>query len=271
MTFRIGSIRKRIPYVVILLSAISNMAYAQNPPSSNSPLVVAAGSLRQAMDEILAAYRAQDGQQFSVRYGPSGKLREEIEQGLKVDVFASASVEHTEALAKSRLLGASHEFTHNDLCIVSRPSLPSDVGALLQALANPAFRLATSTPRADPMGDYTWQFFHHAERRQPGIFQLLDAKALKLSGSAAPAPGSKPPYIAAFEQDQADAYVMYCTNAVANTRALPDLKLLRIPDELNVRSAYGIAAHPSSVEGGRLVGFIMSPAGHAILDKHGFH
>jgi ABC-type molybdate transport system substrate-binding protein len=69
MTFRIGSIRKRIPYVVILLSAISNMAYAQNPPSSSSPLVVAAGSLRQAMDELLAAYRAQDGQQFSVRYG----------------------------------------------------------------------------------------------------------------------------------------------------------------------------------------------------------
>lgn len=253
--------------VVIHVAAFSGMAYAQNV----HPLLLAAGSLREAMGEMLAAYQAHGGKQFSVRYGPSGKLREEIEQGLKVDVFASASVDHSKALADHKLLGNSKEFTHNDLCIVSRPALPSNADDLLRALGNSALKLATSTPVADPMGDYTWQFFRQADRKHPGIYAVLDAKALKLSGGTAPAINSKPPYVSAFEQGQADAYVMYCTNAVATLKALPELHMLRIPDELNVRSAYGIVAHSSSSEGERLVGFVLSPAGQAILEKHGFH
>lgn len=247
------------------------MAYAQNAPPLSPSLLVAAGSLREAMGDILTAYQAQGGQQLSVRYGPSGKLREEIEQGLKVAVFASASVDHTEALSGSKLLGGSKEFTHNDFCIISRSTLPRNVDNLLQALGDPAMRLATSTPGADPMGDYTWQFFRQADRRIPGIYDVLGAKALKLSSSTAPVPDSRPPYVTAFERGQADAYVMYCTNAVATLKALPELHVLRIPDELNMRSAYGIAAHPSSTEGARRVGFVLSPAGQAMLEKHGFY
>lgn len=271
MTSSTRSIGKWILCAAFPLAAFSGMAHAQNQLSLSPPLLVAAGSLREVMGDILTAYRAQGGQQFNVRYGPSGKLREEIEQGLKVDVFASASVDHTEALAGRKLLDASKEFTRNDLCIVSRLELPSNADNLLQALGSPALRLATSTPIADPMGDYTWQFFRLADRKHPGSYAVLDAKALKLSGGTAPAPNSKPPYVSAFEQGQADAYVMYCTNAVATLKALPELNMLRIPDELNVRSAYGIAAHPSSTEGERLANFILSPAGQAILEKHGFH
>lgn len=260
-----------ILYAGLSSAAFSGMAYAQNQSPADAPLLVAAGSLRAAMGEILTAYRAQGGKQFSARYGPSGKLREEIEQGLRVDVFASASVDHTEALAGRELLGPSREFTHNDLCIVSTQALPSDVDGLLRALGDSGLRLATSTPVVDPMGDYTWQFFRRADRVHSGIYAVLDAKARKLSGSAAPAPSSKPPYVTAFEQGQADAYVMYCTNAVSTLKALPALNMLRIPDGLNVLSAYGIAAHPSSAEGERLVGFVLGPAGQAILERHGFH
>jgi molybdenum ABC transporter molybdate-binding protein len=266
-----GCFKAQILAVAILVSTYPNMIHAQSASPAQPPLVVAAGSLRQAMDDILRAYQEKGGQRFEVRYGPSGNLRKEIETGLKVDAFASASVDHTEALAAAKLLGPSKEFTHNDLCIVSRTRLAADTSGLLQSLSDPALRLATSTPVADPMGDYTWQFFRNAERRQPGIYQLLDTKALKLSGSAAPAAGNKPPYVTAFEQNQADAYVMYCTNAVATAKAVPGLHTVRIPDELNVPGAYGIAAHPSSAEGEGLVRFILSRDGQAILEQYEFH
>ncbi len=51
------------------------------------------------------------------------------------------------------------------------------------------------------------------------------------------ATGQKPPYVTAFEDDKAGAYVMYCTNAVSTRRALPYLAVVRIPDRLTVRSA----------------------------------
>ena len=252
-------------------AALEQDSAAASGATAQAPLLLAAGSLRAAFQDILAAYRAGGGGAFEVRYGPSGKLRQEIERGAGADVFASASSEHTEALAKGGLLGASRVFAHNDLCVVSTPQTGLRTETLLETLRSPQLRLATSTPVSDPMGDYTWQFFQKAEGQQPGSYAVLDAKALKLSGAASPDPNSSLPYITAFEQDRADAYIMYCTNAVLVTQALPHLATLRIPDSLNVRSSYGIAARQGSDEGEALLRFVLSQPGQAILKKYGFH
>ncbi len=242
----------------------------QAQQAASQPQLAAAGSLNQAMKDIMAAYEAQGGTRFAAEFGPSGKLRKDIEAGKKVDVFASASTEHTEALAKQKLLGPSRLLTHNDLCVIAQPSLGLKENNLLEVLSRPQVRVATSTPVSDPMGDYTWQFFKNADKQQPGLYATFDAKALKLSGAAAPAPGAKPPYITAFEDNKADAYIMYCTNAVSTKKAVPQLDIVRIPDELNVRSAYGIAARTDSAEGQRFVEFVMQDAGQAILKQYGF-
>jgi len=233
--------------------------------------VFAAGSLREAMAELGDAYRAQSGVGTAVTYGPSGRLRETIEHGSRADVFASAAVEHTDALAAQGLLARSVTFAFNDLCVVSTPALELTEANLVQTLLNPAVRLATSTPVSDPMGDYTRQFFRNVDRGHPGAFARFEAKALRLSGASAPAPGQPPPYVTAFEDGKADAYIMYCTNAASTLRALPHLRVQRIPDGWNVRSAYGIGAAPSSLAGARFVAFVLGPEGQAILRRHGFH
>jgi ABC-type molybdate transport system substrate-binding protein len=142
---------------------------------------------------------------------------------------------------------------------------------LLQVLTDPRTRLATSTPVSDPMGDYTWQFFRKAGSHRPGSYEVLSSKAIRLSGVLALNPDRKPPYVAAFEENRADAYVMYCTNAVSTRREVPTLAITRIPDELNVRSAYAIGASPGSEAGQRFVRFVLSADGQRILKKHGFN
>lgn len=234
------------------------------------PQLLAAGSLRSAMDEIMAVYELHGGMAFHAQYGPSGKLRQEIEAGVPVDVFASASVGHTEALAQQNLLGPSTLFTHNDLCVLARPGLDAYGGDLLKLLLDPAVRVATSTPVSDPMGDYTWQFFRNADRRQPGFYEVMNAKAIRLSGTRIPAAEERLPYITAFEEDKADAYIMYCTNAIWTRTVLPQLRVIAIANDLNVRSAYGIAAGTQSEQGRRFVQFVLTTAGQAILKKYGF-
>ncbi len=235
-----------------------------------SPMIVAAGSLCIAMNEIIQTYHAQGGSAFAAKYGPSGKLRQEIEAGAKVDVFASASTEHTQALAQQKLLGPFEVFTHNDLCVVVRPELDLSADNMLDVLSAPSVRVATSTPVSDPMGDYTWQFFKNAEKKHAGFYQLLDAKARKLSGAIVPAAGENLPYISAFEDDKADAYIMYRTNALITKEALPHLNVVGIPDDLNVRSDYGIAADLYSAAGKDFVRFTMQTPAQNILKKHGF-
>jgi molybdenum ABC transporter molybdate-binding protein len=235
-----------------------------------SPLILAAGSLHLAMDEITLAHQAQGGATFKTKYGPSGKLRQKIEAGAKVDVFASASIDHTQALAQQKLLGPSEVFTHNDLCVIARPELNLSADNMLQVLSRPSVRVATSTPVSDPMGDYTWQFFKNADRKHAGFYQMLDAKARKLSGASVPATGERLPYITAFEDDKADAYMLYCTNAMITKKALPYLNVVRISDELNVRSDYGIAADLHWAVGKNFVRFIMQAPAQNILKKQGF-
>ncbi len=249
----------------------SKLVHGQNPSMNDtSPVIVAAGSLRVAMNEIVQVYQAQGGPAFMTKYGPSGKLRQEIEAGAKIDVFASASTEHTQALAQQKLLGPFEVFTHNDLCVIVKPELNLSADNMLDVLSQPSVRVATSTPVSDPMGDYTWQFFRNADKKHAGFYQMLDAKARRLSGASVPAAGEKLPYITAFEDDKADAYILYCTNAVITKTVLPHLNVVRISDDLNVRSDYGIAADLHSAVGKDFVRFIMQAPAQNILKKHGF-
>ena len=57
--------------------------------------------------------------------------------------------------------------------------------------ARPGVKLGTSTPRADPAGDYAWEVFRKADKLKPGAFAALEKKALQLTGgpNATAAPG----------------------------------------------------------------------------------
>lgn len=54
-------------------------------------------------------------------------------------------------------------FARNRLCVLSRTSLGSTAESVVDRMMDPAFRLATSTPGADPGGDHAWQVFEKAE------------------------------------------------------------------------------------------------------------
>jgi ABC-type molybdate transport system substrate-binding protein len=233
-------------------------------------LVMAAGSLRGALEDIVAAYRAAGGEAFQGLYGPSGSLRERIEAGEKTDAFASASLEHLQILANSGFVEAPATFACNALCLVSRPELTFNATHFVDVLCNPALRLATSTPGSDPMGDYTWQLFRNIDITHPGAFERLDRKALRLSGARIPGENEPSPYLLAFKEDKTDVYIMYSTNALVLKQCMPELEILRIPDTYNVRCEYGIAAATGSDRGRDFTAFARSAAGQGILRRHGF-
>ena len=106
---------------LVLCMAISGSTnvLAQAPADARVALL-AAGSLKNAMDEIGQAFQRETGVGVNGSFGPSGKLRKEIEAGRNMDVFASASIEHTDALLEKKLVAQSVVFAHNDLCVVSR-------------------------------------------------------------------------------------------------------------------------------------------------------
>ena len=165
-------------------SLILGIALMAGAVSGQEPAVrlYAAGSLRAAMTEIIEAFNASGGPAVNATFGASGLLRARIEKGEPADVFASADMGHPQALALAGRSAAPVVFARNRLCALVAQGVEVTTDTLLERMLDPRIKLGTSTPRADPGGDYAWQLFEKAEQLRPGAFKALDAKALKLTG-----------------------------------------------------------------------------------------
>lgn len=204
--------------------------------------VFAAGSLREALNCIALDHEARTGRKITLCFGASGLLRERIEQGEGAQVFASADMGHPQRLADAGGWQAPRVFTRNELCALTSDLVDATQDSLLRTLLDPRVRIGTSTPKADPSGDYAWALFRRAEQAQRGAYAVLDAKALRLTGhpQAPHAPAGQGTYAWLMDTGQADVFLTYRTNAIAARREVPRLRVVELPAPLQVGAAYGL-------------------------------
>jgi molybdenum ABC transporter molybdate-binding protein len=96
------------------------------PSGADTVQLYAAGSLRAALTDVAKAFEAASGDAVQAKYGPSGLLKDEIAVGAKADVFASANMEHPQALSAAGKSGPVLLFARNRLCALVKPGLKVD-------------------------------------------------------------------------------------------------------------------------------------------------
>jgi len=235
--------------------------------------VLAAGSLTDAFNDLLRRFPAPRNDIATPEYGPSGLLREQIEAGAPADVLASADMDQARRLAADHPERSVINFTRNRLCALARKTVGLTAENMLDRLLDPAVRLATSTPGADPGGDYAWAMFARAEGLHPGAKAILEAKAQKLVGGGAKTPllvAGKGAVEGVFLADRADVMLGYCSGSADVMRAVPDLVSVPVPSDLAGAPAYGMVlmnANPLTL---RFAVFVMSEEGQAVLRARGF-
>jgi molybdate transport system substrate-binding protein len=245
-----------------------------HPAMAADPVTLyAAGSLKAALTDVAKAYEGAYGMPVEAEFAASGLLRERIEGGASVDVFASANMAHPGALMAAGWGGPVALFARNQLCALARAEVELSPASFLDVILDPDVRLGTSTPKADPSGDYAWQLFEQAGALRPGSFATLDAKALKLTGGpdSEKAPEGRNTYGWLMEEDRADVLLTYCTNAVLARKEVPELQIVSLPDELAVGADYGLIVRQDAPDAAwRLALFILAPEGQSILADYGF-
>ena len=262
--------------VTALVAALGGCASAPGgaPVADVVPLqVYAAGSLRGALTDIARDHEARTGQKVVLTLGASGLLRDRIEKGEPAQVFASADMDHPQRLAARGGWQAPTVFTRNALCALTSEQINATPDTLLATLLRGDVRVGTSTPKADPSGDYAWAMFRRADAVQPGAYALLDAKALKLTGGA---DSPKPPagqgtYAWVMGQRQADVFLTYCTNAVAAQAEVPRLRVVQLPASLQVGAAYGLTVRSGAPAAAQAFARALQElAAQAVLRRLGF-
>lgn len=257
------------------LAAISFIAYGAiaMPASADTVQLYAAGSLKAALSDVAKAYEAASGHKVEAKFGPSGLLKNELAGGAKADVFASANMTHPKALHDAGKSGPATLFTRNKLCALVKPGLKVDSASLLDRILDPSIKLGTSTPRADPSGDYAFESFRKAEALKPGAQAALEKKALQLTGakgSAAP-PAGRVTYGWHVAEGRADIFLTYCTNAMAAQKQNPGQQIVTLPEALAVGADYGLTVmNGASMAAQKFAQYIVSPEGQKILAGYGF-
>ena len=223
--------------------------------------VYAASSLTEAFGELEEIFEsAHPSVDVSITFAGSQVLRLQIEQGAPADVFASANMDHMQALVDSGLVEEGHVFAQNDLVIIVPPDNPAAIEELGDL--GEAQRLVIGTASV-PAGQYAREILRRAAPSHEEGFEAIVMSRVVSEESNVRLARAK------VELGEADAAIVYRTDAGSSDR----VRVVEIPRELNVIANYPIGVVPA---GGardaadawvRLVG---SAEGRSVLERHGF-
>jgi molybdate transport system substrate-binding protein len=258
----------------VVLASAATGAVAQ----ANDVLTVhAAGSLRAALTKIAEDYAAAPGgQKVNLIFGASGLLRDRLLGGERSDVFASANMEHPQALAAAGKAEAVQAFARNALCALAAPGFALNGRTLAQRLLDADVKVGISTPKADPSGDYAFEMFERVESSgaaPAGSAARLKDKALQLTGgpNSPPPPPDRNVYGALMAEGKADVFITYCTNARLAQQEVAAMQVLPIPEAINVWARYGVTVlQPATPQARKFAAFVLGAAGQQRLAAVGF-
>ncbi len=262
--------------LIAMLVLLASTTPAMTQASRDELSVYAAGSLRTALTDLARAFERDTPATVKLSFGAPGLLKDRIEAGEAAQVFASANMDRPQALRNSGKAETVRPFARNALCALASGVFALQGKTLAQRLLDTDVRVGTSTPRADPSGDYAFQMFERIEASGAagvGSAAALKAKALQLTGgpnSPQPPAGSNV-YGVLVNQGKADVFITYCTSATEAKQQVPALQLLPVPEAINVSALYGLTTlRPVGPTALAFVDFVVGPAGQKILATYGF-
>lgn len=262
---------KKLPRCLCLLLLAGGLAAKAGAAAPEVVEIYSAGSLRGVVGDL--AKEAQSAWNIEVKptFGGSGLMRERIEKGETPDLFLSADLASPLKLEQAgKTLVPAIAIARNRMCIVSRPQLALSASNLIDRLLAKGVRIRTSTPVADPAGDYAWAIFDRIEQLRPGAGAALKEKAqASMSLPMKPAEPNQNPMAALFNAHQVDAAITYCSGIPGLLKDAPSLASLPVPPALDPHPIDGMAVLTNKPAALRLALWLLSEKGQAVVAQQG--
>jgi molybdate transport system substrate-binding protein len=241
----------------ILFGSIWSPALAQD----KSLTVFAAASMKNALDDVNAAYTAKTGVKISASYAASSALAKQIEQGAPADIFLSADTDWMDyATAKKNINEPTRvNLLGNSIVLIAPKDSKIDNVAIgpgfdLATLAGDG-KIATGDVKAVPVGKYA-----KAALEKLGAWQAAEPKfAMADSVRAA---------LTLVARGEAVLGIVYSTDA----KVEPGVKIVgTFPADSHPPIIYPVAATTTAKpEAKDYLDYLHSQAAKAVLEKYGF-
>jgi molybdate transport system substrate-binding protein len=219
-------------------------------------LVFAAASLTEALQELGGVWEAAGHGHVAFSFGASSDLARQIHAGAPADVFFSADAARLANLEQAGLVesGASRNVLSNTLVVVTSPDAAAAIGEV--ADLKKTKRIALANPESVPAGMYARKWLESL-----GLWVALRDKVVPTLDVRAA--------LAAVEGDQADAGVVYATDAAISKKARV---ALRVPRDQGPPIVYAVAplAHAKHPDAEAVARFLASRTAAPVYERFGF-
>jgi molybdate transport system substrate-binding protein len=240
---------------------------AEVPRIQGQLTIFTAASLTEAFKEMgVNIEQANPGTKVFFNFAGSPTLRTQLAQGARADVFASADEPNMQGAQKEGTIASEPRlFVRNQLVAIVPAANPAQL-MRLQDLAKPGVKLVL-TNKEVPVGNYARQAL--AKMSQDAAFGVEFATHV-LANLVSEETNVKQ-VVAKVQLGEAHAGIVYASDVTPAVRGA--VQMLAIPEPFNVIAHYPIAVvreAPNAAGARAFIDYVLSPAGQAILTKHGF-
>lgn len=253
----------RVTYLAAV-AALSLAFQAASPHAAlaDDPIVFAAASLKNALDDVAALYKEKTGKGVTLSYAGSSTLATQIEQGAPADIFFSADIDWMDSLEKRNLIDKDSRVTllgntivlvaptGSDATIEIGPDMP------LAELLGSDGHLAMANVDSVPAGLYGKAALEHL-----GVWQSVAGRVVQADNVRAA--------LAFVASGEAPLGIVYATDALVE----PAVKLVGVfPRDSHPPILYPVALTSSSKnpDAGTFLDFLKSEAARPAFEKEGF-
>jgi molybdate transport system substrate-binding protein len=244
---------------LVLLSAVTTAHIAN--AQEKKIMVFAAASMKNALDDVDAAFTKQSGTNVVVSYDASSFLIKQIENGAPANVFVSADMKWMDYGSEKKLIkdDTRVNLLGNELVLIAPKDSPIGnvtigQGFDLAKLAGDG-RIATGDVRAVPVGIYA-----KAALEKLGVWSTVEPKMAMAANVRAA--------LALVARGEAPLGIVYSTDA----KIEPNVKIVGVfPEDSHPPIIYPVAATASAnADTASYLAFLRSPSAQSVFENYGF-
>ena len=198
--------------------------------------IMAADALPKPITEIGNIFKKEHpGVKIDYDFLGAGVLKGDIEEGVPCDIFLSANGKFQRQLRHKGFLKSYKVFAYDYLAAATPYNNPADVtpSNLIQKLMDPNVALTTSSPHADPAGDYTWKMFKIINKQFPGAFKKITGHANHLLDAALVMP--------LLASGNTDLGILYTSQLLELKRSGAKINIIAIPRKYNTHAKFTVS------------------------------
>jgi|YelNatPaOPRAMG01_1025707.scaffolds.fasta_scaffold01425_18 molybdate transport system substrate-binding protein len=195
--------------------------------------IMAADALPKPITEIGAIFKKEHpGVKIDYDFLGAGVLKGDIEEGAPCDIFLSANGKFQRQLKRKGFLNSYRTFAYDYLAAATPYNNPAGVNSsnLIQKLTDSNVSLTTSSPHADPAGDYTWKMFRKINKYYPGAFEKITNHANHLLDAALVMP--------VLESGNTDLGILYMSQLIELKKSGAEINIIPIPKKYNTKAKF---------------------------------